>query len=92
MTQAHLAEQAHVTASYIWRLESGAAAAGIDLVDRLATALGTTALERLVTTPSDTVAVLKEQAKRLFETVVASADRDDLVALDPILARFSRTR
>src|SRR5262245_53124217 len=42
LTQAELSRRAQVTASYIWRLESGGAAPGIDLVARLARALGTT--------------------------------------------------
>lgn len=92
MTQAQLAEQAHVTVSYIWKLESGGAAPGIDLLDRLAAALGTTASEMLATTPPDPVEVLRGQAKRLFDAVLAAADRDDLVALNPILARFHRGR
>lgn len=62
------------------------------MVDRLAKALGTTAAELLATTPPDPVPVLREQARRLFDSVVASADRDDLVALNPVLARFNRTR
>jgi transcriptional regulator with XRE-family HTH domain len=40
MTQAELAQLAHVTLSYIGRLENGGAAPGIDLADRLAAALG----------------------------------------------------
>jgi len=92
MTQAELARQAQVTVSYIWRLETGSAAPGIDLVDRLAQALGTTAAELISTSPPDPVSVLREQAKRLFESIITSADRYDLLALNPILARFNRTR
>jgi transcriptional regulator with XRE-family HTH domain len=91
LTQAELAEQAHVTVSYIWRLESAGAAPSIDLVDRLAKALGLKASEMLVTPPDD-LGALRDQAKRLFESVLKSADRNDLVALNPILARFTRTR
>jgi hypothetical protein len=46
----------------------------------------------LATTPPDPLEVMRHKARRLFETILASADRDDLVALNPILARFSRTR
>jgi transcriptional regulator with XRE-family HTH domain len=92
MTQADLAEKAHVTASYIWRLETGGAAPGIDLVDRLAAALGTTPhdLMPLITTP-DTVAVLQEQARSLFETVMTGADREMLSLLNQFLARLAET-
>ena len=50
LTQAELARQAHVTASYAWRLEGGGAAPCIDLLDRLAAALGTTAADLLSVT------------------------------------------
>lgn len=75
MTQAELARQAQVTVSYIWRLESGGAAPGIDLVDRLAKALGTTLSDLLPTTaPPETVTVLRTQARRLFDTLLQTAD------------------
>ncbi len=87
MTQAELARQAHVTVSYIWRLESGGAAPGIDLVDRLARALGTTLTELLPTTaPSDPMPVLREQASKLFETVLQAANQETLLMLNPLLA------
>lgn len=87
MTQAELARQAHVTVSYIWRLESGGAAPGIDLVDRLANALGTTLAELLPTTaPSDPMPVLRDQAEKLFDTVLQGASRETLVMLNPLLA------
>src|SRR5690242_5583504 len=74
LTQAELARQAHVTVSYIGRLESAGAAPGIDLVDRLARALGTTVADLLPTTaPSDTLAVLRDQARRLFESLLQAA-------------------
>jgi transcriptional regulator with XRE-family HTH domain len=91
LTQAELAERAQVTASYIWRLETGGAAPGIDLVDRLALALGTTPASLLARQPDD-VGELREQTRRMFESVLASAGRDDLVALTQILARFDRPR
>lgn len=92
MTQAELARQAHVTVSYIWRLESGGAAPGIDLVDRLATALGTTMTDLLPTTPSpDTLAILQDRARGLFETLMERADRETLLMLNPLLARLVET-
>ena len=89
MTQAELARQAHVTTSYIGRLEAGGAAPGIDLVDRLATALGTTVNDLLPTTVSpDTQAVLRDQARRLAEALIVAADRETLAMLCPLLARL----
>lgn len=93
MTQADLARQAHVTVSYIWRLESGAAAPGIDLLDRLANALGVATAELLSPAASpDTAAVLRDQARRLFDAYLRAADVDDLLMLNPLLARLARAR
>lgn len=92
MTQADLARKAHATTSYIGRLESGGAAPGIDLVDRLASALGTTAVDLLpATTSPDTLAVLRDQAKQLFSALVQAADREGLQMLCPLLARLNES-
>jgi transcriptional regulator with XRE-family HTH domain len=89
MTQADLAERAQVTVTYIGRLEGGGAAPGIDLVKRLATALGTTMADLLpAEAPKDSAGVLKAQAKRLFEELLGKADRDTLLMLNPLLARL----
>ncbi len=92
MTQAQLARQAHVTASYVWRLESGGAAPGIDLLDRLAKALGTTAVELLpATAPPDTLAHLRGQARSLFDHLLQQADRETLQMVCPLLARLGES-
>jgi hypothetical protein len=58
-------------------------------VDRLAQALGTTVTDLLpAAAPVDTVAVLKEQGQRLFETLLRGADRETLLILNPLLARL----
>ena len=89
MTQAELAAKAHVTASYVWRLESGGAAPGIDLVDRLAVALGTTAADLLpVAEPPESLLVLQEQARKLFESLMSGGDRETLLLLNPLMARL----
>ncbi len=89
LTQADLAERAQVTTSYVGRLEQGGAAPGIDLVERLAAALGTTVADLLpASAPPDTDRVLREQAKRLFETLLQAADRETLSMLNPLLARL----
>ena len=91
-TQAELARRANVTASYVGRLESRGASPGIDLVDRLAKALGTTAQELIPTTASpETLAVLHEQAKKLFESILVAADRETLLMLNPLLARLNES-
>ena len=92
LTQVELARKAGVTASYVWRLESGGAAPGIDLVERLATALGTTVHDLLPTTVApETVVVLRDQARKLFEGLLESADRETLLMLNPLLARLGES-
>ena len=92
MTQAQLAEQAEVTLSYITRLESGSSAPGIDLVARLAAALGTTVADLLPTDPTpDDLEVLRRQAKKLFDAVHQTEDRQTLSFLNQFLARLVET-
>jgi transcriptional regulator with XRE-family HTH domain len=92
LTQAELARAAHVTASYVWRLESAGAAPGIDLVSRLAIALGTTIQDLLPATESlETLNVLQERARTLFDGLVKTADRETLLMLCPLLARLGES-
>lgn len=92
MTQAELARAAHVTASYVWRLESGGAAPGIDLVEWLAVALGTTANDLLpASAPPDTLPVLQDRAKKLFEELLKTAARETLLMICPLLARLAES-
>ena len=92
MTQADLGRAAQITTSYVGRLESGGAAPGIDLVDRLAKALGTTVTDFLPTTASpDTQMVLREQARKLCEALLGAADRETLLMLCPLLARLNES-
>lgn len=89
MTQAALAQRANITASYVWRLESGGAAPGIDLVARLAAALGTTSHDLLPATAApDTLELLRTQARALFDNLMTAADREALLMLNPLLARL----
>lgn len=92
MTQAELGRQAQITMSYVGRLETGGAAPDIDLVDRLAGALGTTVNDLLPTTaPADPLALLREQARRLSESLVQAADRETLLMLCPLFARLNES-
>ncbi len=92
MTQAQLAEAAQVTISYITRLESGTSAPGIDLVARFAAALGTEIADLLPTTQApDDLAVMRRQAKKLFDAIVQSEDRQTLALLNQFLARIAET-
>jgi transcriptional regulator with XRE-family HTH domain len=90
MTQADLARKAVVTESYVSRLESGAAAPGIDLVERLARALGTTVADLLpAAAPSATTEFLRSQARQLCASLIPKANRATLQLLVPLLARLS---
>lgn len=82
----------NVTLSYITRLESGSSASGIDLVARLAAALGTTVADLLpATTPPDDLKVLRQQAKRLFDDILQTESRETLSFLNQFLSRLSET-
>ena len=86
MTQKELAERAELTETYLSRLESAGAAPGIDLVARLATALGATVHELLpLADPPDTLALLREQANALVGTIGKTGDQTTLSLLNQIL-------
>ncbi len=92
LTQAQLAEQAEITVSYITRLENGSSAPGIDLVARLAAALGTTVADLLPTTPPpDDLAVLRQRARTLLDTLLLTEDRETLALVNQFLARIIET-
>jgi transcriptional regulator with XRE-family HTH domain len=87
MTQAELAEKAEVTTTYISRLEGAGAAPGIDLVARLAAALGTTTTELLpVSEVLDPLPVLKDQAQKLLNSLLETGDCESFQQLNPFLA------
>lgn len=90
MTQAELARQSHVTTSYVTRLERAMSAPGIDLVDRLAQALGCTVSDLLPTAdPPDQTAVLRDQVRRLSEALANESDAATLSLVAQVLARIS---
>ncbi len=92
MTQAELGDRASMAASYVGRLEAGGAAPGIDLVARLAAALGTTVHDLLPAgPPPDADAVLRQQAARQAEALIRAADRETLLMLNPLLARLAES-
>jgi transcriptional regulator with XRE-family HTH domain len=89
VTQADLARQASVTPSHLWKLETGGAAPGIDLVERLAVALGTTVHDLLPSEPpKDSLPLLRQQAEKLFAMLLENSDRETLLMLNPLLARL----
>jgi transcriptional regulator with XRE-family HTH domain len=90
MSQGELASQAQVTTNYISRLEKGGAAPGIDLVARLAVALGVQIADLLPTTPDlSDLDVTRKQLKKLFEELLRSEDRAVMIVLTQVLARLA---
>jgi transcriptional regulator with XRE-family HTH domain len=90
MTQQELARRSQVTTSYITRLERATSAPGIDLVDRLATALGCTVSDLLPTTePPDQTAVLRDQVRRLCDGLLTGSDAHTLSLAAQLLASLA---
>lgn len=83
MSQQDLAEKATVNIGYIGKLERGEAAPGLDMVARLADALGVP-LERLLSDagrPAKPPDAVKEQVRRQFEKLLS---RDDVPAMQSL--------
>ena len=87
MTQAELARRAEVSVTHLSELENAEIAPGIDLVDRLARALGAAMADLLPSAaPPEPLPVLREQAERRFDTLLEKADRETYLRLNPFLA------
>lgn len=87
MTQADLAQRAEVTVTYISRLERAGAAPGVDLVARLAKALGITLTDLLPSSaPPDPLPGLKEQATQLLNALLDLGDENTFYRLNPFMA------
>jgi transcriptional regulator with XRE-family HTH domain len=79
--------QADVSPTHLSELENAEIAPGIDLVDRLARALGTTVADLLpASAEPDSLPVLKEHAGRLLKTLLEKGNRETFLKLNPILA------
>lgn len=92
LTQAELARRAAISESYVRRLESAGAAPGIDMLDRLAAAIGTIPSDLLPSVlPPDDLAVFRDQARKLFDGLMDTEDRQTLSLLTQFLARLSET-
>jgi transcriptional regulator with XRE-family HTH domain len=85
LTQAQLARKAHVTETYVSKLEKAQIAPGVDLIARLSRALNCTISDLLPSSPPEPEA-LREQARQQFEAVLRTADRENLQLLIRFLA------
>ena len=87
MTQAALATAAQVTAAYVSRLEGGQVAPGIDLVERLAAALGTGVADLLsASSPPDPLPGLRADARRMLDELERVGDATAFTRLTVLLA------
>lgn len=90
LSQVELAGKAGCTSNYVSKLERAGAAPGIDLVARLARALGVAVAELLPTEGAvDEVTVLRERARALFGELIASSNETVLVLLVQLMARLT---
>lgn len=90
MTQRDLAQRANVTVSYVSKLEAGGAAPGIDLLERLASALNVT-LPELLPVPAEGSRSDQEQARLLFDSLLTNAGQETLLLLKLFLARLAES-
>ena len=89
MTQAELSRAAKIALSYVGRLEAGTSSPGIDLLDRLATALDVKPEDLLAGDDDrEEAGLLRDRAKALAEQLVNAADADTLKMLNPLLAKL----
>lgn len=92
MTQRDLARRAHLTESYLSRLESAQIAPGVDLVARIARALGVTVADLVPSEPpAEPLAILEDQARHLFDVVLRVRDRSYLQQLNQFLALLAES-
>ncbi len=90
MTQKELAERASLTETYLSRLESAGSTPGIDLVARLADALGASIHDLLpISSEPDSRRVLREQAGKLVGTIADAEDQEALTLLNQFLAMLA---
>ncbi|GMV83628.1 MAG: hypothetical protein AMXMBFR7_48120 [Planctomycetota bacterium] len=86
MKQADLARRAAFSISYMTRLENGDTEPGLELVLRIAEALGVAAHELIQETSGDAWPQMEAQARLRLEAILKRRDRDALAAVLPVLA------
>lgn len=92
MTQADLAQKADIAPTYVSELENADSTPGLDLIGRLAGALGVDPAELLPAKGADPLPALKEQARKLVEKLMTSGDKETFLKLNPLLALLAEER
>jgi transcriptional regulator with XRE-family HTH domain len=87
MTQREIARRAHVTITYISKLESGLTAPGIDLLERIASALGVHVVE-LLPARSESPDDERLQAQANFDAILAKAGRESISMMNQFFTRL----
>lgn len=90
MTQAELGRAAHVTETYISKLETAQIAPGVDLVARLSRALTCSVSELLPAAPPD-LDDLRSQVRQRIEEILRSGDRATIELLLLFLGRIAQS-
>lgn len=90
LTQPQLARAAHITETYVSKLENGQIAPGVDLVARLSRALTCSVSDLLPAEPPDLDAI-QDEARRLFDEVIRSGSRESIQLVLSVLARIAQT-
>jgi transcriptional regulator with XRE-family HTH domain len=90
-TQADLARDAQVALSHLSKLEKGEAAPGLDLIERLATALRTTVVDLLPQPAVANAEGQRDQIRKAFEAVLTKAGGETLRLLELFLARLAES-
>ncbi len=91
LTQAELAVKAGINVSYVGRLERAKCAPGIDLVERLAEALGASVHDLLPGSVVDALPLLRAQVEKRIATVVKNADAATMSMLAQLLTIVDAT-
>jgi transcriptional regulator with XRE-family HTH domain len=90
LTQTALARKAHLTLTYVGRLEAAGAAPGIDTVARLAEALDTTVHELLpLPIPPATAAEIRDRARTHLDRLFQKGDPDVANAVGLLLGQLA---
>lgn len=89
VTQKELATKAHIALTYVSKLEAGGAAPGIDMLERIAKALGANVTDLLPTPEGEGAS--KEEVKKLFEALMQNAGPETLSMLKVFMTRLSES-